>query len=284
MILISLGVVVGIAFLGIYFISILRPISRPSMGPVFGDAIGLVEVTGAIDGHGRDGHRNIVRQLKDFSKRSSIKAILIRVDSPGGGVSASQEIYSAVKKAKAKKKVVVSMGSMAASGGYYISAPADVIVANPGTVTGSIGVIGYFPIVEGLLKKWGIKFEVVKSKEHKDIGSPFREMTPKDRELLQSLITDIYEQFVDVVAEERHLPKEKVLAIADGRLLSGRQAKELGLVDSLGTLEDAIRITANLAGIKGEPKIVKKEPRVPFLRQLLEWTVNRFLTPRFEYR
>ncbi len=278
-VLIVIGVVVGVAFLGIYFFSLLRPMAGTTSSPVFGEAIGLVEVSGAIEDS-----RDIVRQLKNFSKKPSIKAILLRVDSPGGGVSASQEIYSAVKKAKEKKKVVVSMGAMAASGGYYISAPADIIVANPGTVTGSIGVISYFPIVEGLLKKWGIKFEVIKSKEQKDIGSPFREMTEKDRELLQSLTADIYDQFVTAVSEERKIPKEKVLEFADGRLVSGRQAQELGLVDSLGTMEDALKITANLVGIKGEPRVVKEEPRVPFLRQLFQGTISRFLTPKFEYR
>jgi protease-4 len=271
--------VVGVAFLGVYAVSMLKPLSSSSAVPVFGNAIGLVEVTGAIEDS-----RETVRQIKNFSKKSNIKAILIRVDSPGGGVSASQEIYAAIKKAKERKKIVVSMGSMAASGGYYISAPATIIVANPGTVTGSIGVISYFPIVEGLLKKWGIKFEVVKSKEHKDIGSPFREMTESDRALLQSLTLDIYDQFVSAVSEERKIPKQKVLEFADGRLLSGRQAKELGLVDTLGTMEDAVRITADLAHIKGEPKIVKEEPRVPFFRQLIGGAVNSLLTPKFEYR
>ncbi|MEO0084783.1 MAG: signal peptide peptidase SppA [candidate division WOR-3 bacterium] len=234
------------------------------------NAIGLIEVEGPIIDS-----KDIVRQIKSYTKNPFIKGILIRIESPGGGVSASQEIYSEIKSAKSKgKKVVVSMGSIAASGGYYIACPADIIVANPGTITGSIGVIMEFPIFTELMKKLGIKFEIIKSREHKDIGSPFREMTDKERKLLNETTADVYNQFIDVIVENRKIPKEKVLEIADGRIFSGKQAQSLGLVDSLGTYEDAKRILANLCDIKKEPKIIKERPKFSLIRKLLSRSFN----------
>ncbi len=238
-------------------------------------AIGVIEVEGMI----LDA-KPIVRQLKTYAKNPFIKAIVLRVNSPGGGVSASQEIYNEIIKTKAKgKKIVVSMGTVAASGGYYISCPADIIVANPGTLTGSIGVIMQYPMVEELFKKLGIKMEVIKSRQHKDIGSPFRQMTEKEKQLLSEVVTDIYQQFVDVVKENRQLSKEKVLKIADGRILSGQQAQKLGLVDSLGSYEDAIRISSNLVGIVGEPHIIKERPKFPLLQRLFSRSLNYLLSP-----
>ncbi len=224
-------------------------------------ALGYVTVEGII----RDG-RETVRQLRMLADKSQIKGILIRVESPGGGVTAAHEIYSEVKRIRERgKPVVVSMGTVAASGGYYVATAADVIVANPGTLTGSIGVIMELPVVRGLLDKLGMKVEVIKSREAKDVGSPFREMTEQDRKLLQGVVNDVYEQFVEVVAQERKIPLDSLMRIADGRIMTGRQAREFGLVDTLGTLEDAKRILAERCGIKGEPKLVKPRPGLLYL-------------------
>jgi protease-4 len=214
---------------------------------------------------------HVVQELNDYADDSSIKAIVIRIDSPGGGVVPSQEIYNAVKHARQEgKKVVVSMGSVAASGGYYVAAAADLIVANPGTMTGSIGVKMEFANIEKLLEKIGVKGMVVKSGEYKDVGSPFREMTDKERALLQGVIDDVQTQFVKAVAEGRKLPEADVRAIADGRIFTGQQALALKLVDQMGDLEHSIRAAAGLAGIKGKPNVVKKEKKIPFFDYLKE--------------
>lgn len=205
--------------------------------------------------------KDTIDELKEYSKDSSIKAILLRIDSPGGAVGPSQEIYAEVRKAAAKKKVVVSMGSVAASGGYYIASTASRIFANPGTLTGSIGVIMEIPNIEGLMDKIGIKTEVIKSGKNKDIGSTFRKMTKEEKELLQGVMDNVHEQFIKAVADGRHMKVEDVRSIADGRIFTGEQAKENGLVDELGTIEDAVAATAKLAGIKGEPDIVSRKER-----------------------
>lgn len=230
-----------------------------------GDKVAVIEVRGAIYQS-----EHIVRQLKKFRERRDVKALLLHVDSPGGGVVASQEIYEEVKRTKESgKPVVVSMGSVAASGGYYISCPADRIVANRGTITGSIGVISQLFRVDPLLKKIGIESNTMKSGKFKDTGSPFREMTPEDRKYFQNLIDDILRQFVTVVREERSLDHKTVLQFADGRVFTGEQALAARLVDTLGTYEDAIRIAAELGGITGEPGIIKEEKRKPRLLDFL---------------
>ena len=252
------------------FFSRMRGLNFPST-----KAIGVIEIEGPIYES-----NTVVNQIKSYTKNPMIKGILLRIDSPGGGVSASQEIYSEVKNAKSKgKKIVVSMGSLAASGGYYVACPADIIVANPGTLTGSIGVIMEFPVVDDLMKKLGIRFEVIKSKEHKDIGSPFRKMTEQERQLLNETTLDIYDQFVQVIVDNRKITKEKVLQFADGRIFSGRQAQALGLVDSLGTYEDAIKITAKLCGISGEPQIIKERPKFSFIKRVLSRSLFKLFSP-----
>jgi protease IV len=178
------------------------------------------------------------------------------VDSPGGGVAVSQEIYDAVIELRKTKKVVASMGSVAASGGLLVACAADKIVANPGTITGSISAIMQFANFEELLKKIGLKSSVVKSGQYKDIGSPLREMTPEEKVIIQDLVDDIYNQFVDVIVRERKLPREKVVAIADGRVFSGRKAKELGLVDYLGDMASAAKLASKLAGRDGKFDLV----------------------------
>jgi protease-4 len=205
----------------------------------------------------------VVRQLKKYGDDNSVAAILIHVNSPGGVVAATQEMYDEIMRIRLEedKPVVVSMSSVAASGGYYIACAADQVVANPGTLTGSIGVILEYPIVGELLEKLGIEFETIKSGEVKDVGSPWREPSERDRRMLQAAIDDTYEQFVQVVMEGRNLTREDVLAVADGSIFTGRQALDLGLVDRLGSFEDAVRITGELAGIDGEPGTVKERPR-----------------------
>lgn len=216
-----------------------------------------------------------VEEITGYTEDGSIKAIIVRIESPGGGVVASQEIYNAVRNARqAGKKVVASLGSVAASGGYYIAAAGDRIVANPGTLTGSIGVKMEFANIEKLLEKLGVKGMVIKAGEYKDVGSPYREMTPAERQLLQAVIDDVHDQFIEAVAQGRNLPEADIRSIADGRIFTGRQALDLRLVDQLGDLEDSIQAAADLAGIKGKPKVVRKERKIPFFEYLQEETAS----------
>ena len=232
-------------------------------GVPLGEKVALVRIEGPIIDS-----KNAVDEIKDYTKDPSIKAIVLRVDSPGGAVAPSQEIYEEVRKATAKKKVVVSMGSLAASGGYYISSPASKIVANPGTLTGSIGVIMEIPNIEGLMNKVGVKTEVIKSGRHKDIASMFRGIGKEERVILQGVLDDVHEQFIKSVAEGRKMVLEDVRKIADGRIFTGKQALAIGLVDELGNLEDAVKAAAKLAGIKGEPEVVSKKEKISFLELL----------------
>lgn len=238
----------------------------PSLPVVGTDRVALVKIEGVLLLSDQ-----IVEELRGYAEDSSIKAIIIRIDSPGGGVVPSQEIYNAVKNARKEgKKVIVSMGSVAASGGYYIAAAADKIVANPGTLTGSIGVKMEFANVEKLLEKIGIKGMVVKAGEFKDIGSPYRDMSPQEQKLLQNVIDDVHSQFIKAVADGRHLPETDVRAIADGRIFTGQQALDLKLVDQLGDLSDSIRIAGGMAGIRGKPTVIEKRKKIPFFEYLKE--------------
>ena len=221
-----------------------------------GPRVAIIEAKGVIgeSENGVDGDR-IVKLLRKYEKDDDIKAIVLRVDSPGGAVAPSQDIYDQVKKSKAKKKIVVSMSNLAASGGYYISAAADKIYAQPGTLTGSIGVIFMHFNVRGLLDLAHVEETTLKSGKYKDALSPFRPISEADREEIQGISDDIYGQFVHAVAEGRGMPDEDVRKIAEGRIYTGRRAKELHLVDELGGLEDAIAAAWTLAGQKGEPKV-----------------------------
>ncbi len=202
--------------------------------------------------------RDFVDQLKDYGKRAAVKSVVIRINSPGGGVAASQEIYEAIKKfrAETKKKVVVSMGSVAASGGYYAACGADKIFANPGTITGSIGVIAEWYNYGDLLRWAKMQDVVIKSGTFKDAGSGTRPLTEEEKVYFQSLINNMYNQFVATVASSRKMKDEDVRKLADGRVYTGQQAKADGLVDELGTYQDAIDAAARIAGIQGEPKIL----------------------------
>lgn len=202
----------------------------------------------------------ITKRLKSLAEQEDVKAVVLRINSPGGSVGAVQEIYDEVLRLKKNgKKVVVSMGDVAASGGYYVAAAADKIFADPGTLTGSIGVIFEVGNVQELFKKIGLKVEAIKSAEHKDIASPFRTMTEKERKIIQSLINDSYSQFVDAIVQGRKMKKENVLALADGRIFSGTQAKSEGLIDALGNLEAAIAKAAEMAEIKEKPRLIYEE-------------------------
>ncbi|HUJ27974.1 MAG TPA: signal peptide peptidase SppA [Myxococcales bacterium] len=221
-----------------------------------GARIGIVEVKGTIgqEQNGVDADR-VVKLLKKYEKDEDIKAIVLRVDSPGGAVAPSQEIHDAVARIKKTKKVVVSMGNLAASGGYYVSAPADKIYAEPGTLTGSIGVIFMHFNVRGLLEWAKVDETTFKSGKYKDTLSPFRPVQETDKEEIQGLSDDVYGQFVEAVAKGRNLPEAKVREIAEGRVYTGRQAKELKLVDELGGLDDAVAAAWQMAGQGGEPKV-----------------------------
>ena len=247
-VLIILGITV--ILLGVVMAVILQ-FFGPSSSLAFGDKIGVIPIKGPIMDSGP-----IVSQLLDFKKDKGIKAIILRIDSPGGGVGPSQEIYREVRKTIKTKKVITSMGSMAASGGYYIASATNKIVANPGTLTGSIGVIMEFVQLQELFKKIGVSLEVLKSGEFKDIGSPHRKMSERDKEVIKGLISDVQNQFVSAVARGRSLSREKVQEIADGSILSGAKAKELGLVDVLGNFQDAVDLAKKMTGIKGEAKLV----------------------------
>ena len=224
-----------------------------------------------------------VSELKRYGENPLVKAIVLRIDSPGGGVVPSQEIHDAVKRVRQKhsKVVIASMGTVAASGGYYIAAATDRIIANAGTLTGSIGVIMELANVEGLMKKIGVESVVVKSGARKDIGSPFRAMSPDDRRILQTVMDDVHSQFIEAVAEGRALDITTVKALADGRIFTGRQAKDAKLIDDLGDLNEAIRLAADMAGIEGEPRVI--EPRRRFsIRDLIEGRFGNWL-PRLPF-
>jgi len=198
----------------------------------------------------------VIKQLHEARDDNSVKAVVLRINSPGGSAPASQEVGEEIKKLRAKGKIVVaSMGDVAASGGYWLAACSDKIYANPATLTGSIGVYMPYANWEELYKKIGIRQEKIKSGAHKDILSPDRQMTTEERAIIQTMVDDMYNQFVIIVAEGRNMDQNRVRQLADGRIYTGNQAKELGLVDELGNMYDAIDGTAQLAGIKGKPEI-----------------------------
>ncbi len=230
------------------------------------DSIAIVEVKGMIIDSG-----DTIKQLHYAKDENSIKAVVLRIDTPGGVVGPTQEIYEEIIKLKKIKPIVVSMGSVAASGGYYIAAPATIIYANPGTITGSIGVLMKIANFQKLLDMVGINSMVLKSGEYKDTGSPFRPLTKADKKILQGIIGSMYGQFVIAVAEGRNIPIKKVREIADGRIFTGEQAKELKLVDKLGNLQDAIDEAAKIVGIKHKPKIVyPPQPDKSFISFFME--------------
>jgi len=271
--LIALGAGVGVLALFVFTVWLLLTVSDDGLPG--GAKVAVVEVQGVI-GVGADRGLDteaIIRTLGEYRDDPAVRAVVLRIDSPGGVVAPTQEIFTAVRRLReAKKPVVASLGSVAASGGYYVAVSADRIFANPGTLTGSIGVVMQLANVEGLLKKVGVEYVVVKAGAYKDVGNFARAMTPEERRILQALLDDVYDQFISAVAEGRGLDPQAVRAFAEGRIYSGRQAHGLKMVDDLGGLEDAIEAAAKMAGLPPKPKVVYPRRRFS-LRELLrnEW-------------
>lgn len=250
-----LFVLVMALFVGVFFFAYLTGGDSRVLALFSGDGVGVLQIEGAIDDP-----RVVLAELRRFKEVPWVKAIVVRIDSPGGAVAPTQEIFEEIQRTKKKKPCVASMGSIAASGGYYIASACDKIVANPGTMTGSIGVIMQLGNVEELMKKIGVKGYNVKSGANKDIGSPFQPLSPEGRQILQSLVDNVHSQFVTAVAKGRGMDEGRVRKLADGRIYSGAQAKELGLVDQFGTLEDAIELAARRANLPAEPPVYYSRP------------------------
>jgi protease IV len=239
-----------------------------------GDRVAVVRLEGMVTDP-----QPVVDALERFGKEPKVRAIVLRIETPGGAVGPTQEIFRAVRIWNQKKRVVASLGSIATSGGYYVACGAERIIANPGTITGSIGVVVHLANLEKLLGKVGIEGEVIKSGAHKDMGSPHRSLTVAERELMQGVVDDVHDQFVQDVAEGRNLTKEAIRALADGRIFSGKQALQLGLVDELGGLREAVRAAADMAGIVGEPAVIEEpKERLSLLSFLLGRSFSRFLS------
>ncbi len=240
--------------------------------------IALIKLEGVIlDSGYLPSASKVIECLKDV-KRLGIKTIVLRINSPGGTVGASQEIYQEIKKLqKDAFKVIVSLGDVAASGGLYIAVAGDKIVSNPGTVTGSIGVIIKSSVIKDLYKKIGIDHQTVKSGQYKDILSDTKYFTDDEKEILQELINVTYGQFIQTIAENRNIDIEEIKKFADGRIFTGSQAKEYGLVDELGSQSDAVDIAAELAGIKGEPSIIEITPKKSLMQKLSGASMSEIL-------
>lgn len=250
-----LFVLILVVFTGTFFYAYLSGGDSKVLSLFSGDGVGVLQIEGAIDDS-----RFALAELRRFRQTSWIKAVVVRIDTPGGAVAPTQEIFQEIQRSKKKKPFIASMGSIAASGGYYIASACDKIVANPGTMTGSIGVIMQLNNVEELMKKIGVKGVNVKSGANKDIGSPFQPLSQEGREILQSLVDNVHSQFVAAVAKGRGMDEARVRKLADGRIYSGAQAKELGLVDQFGTLDDAIELAAKRAGLEAEPAVYYSRP------------------------
>ncbi len=261
----ALGLTLGILVLFVGTVWVLMATVSEDGLPTGGAKVAVVEIEGIILDGGQ-----AVRDLREHGDNPSVKAVVVRINSPGGVVAPTQEIFSAIQRLrKGGKPVVASLGAVAASGGYYVATACDRVYANPGTLTGSIGVVMQMANVQGLLKKVGVEYVVIKSGAFKDVGNFARQMTPEERKILQRLLDDVYGQFVDAVAEGRGLERKDVLAFADGRIYSGQQAHALKMVDELGGYEDAIDAAGKLANIPGRPKIVYPRRKFSF-RDLME--------------
>ena len=239
--------------------------------------IALVHVNGMLMDS-----RDIVRQLSDYRHDPQVRGIILRIDSPGGAVAPAQEIYGEIMKLRNDHKTVyASMGTVAASGGYYIACAADYVLANPGTLTGSISAVMALNNIEELTKKVGVKPNIIKSGKFKDLGSPLRAMTPEEQILLQNVVNDVHEQFVDAIAKGRGLPLSEVRRVADGRIMTGQQALKLNLIDEVGGLEKTIDLLAKKIGITGKPKVIEQKEKIPFLGWLLQGKFSNRLAETF---
>ena len=258
----GLVAVSGIAVLGAFAVN--SKISGAIASPQ--GNIGVVEVTGPILSS-----RKIIEDLKEFMDDDAIEAIILRVDSPGGGIGPSQEIYRELMKTREAKTVIASMGSVAASGGYYIACATQGIVANAGTITGSIGVIMEYANIEQIAKKIGISPVVIKSGEYKDMGSPMRELKDTEKQLFQNLVDELHAQFVSDAADARNMETDVMAKLADGRVYTGQTAMKLKLIDRIGNMDDAVQWAGQMAGIEGELTLVyPKEDKITLFRKLTE--------------
>jgi protease-4 len=257
-----------ILFLAVFFLGKASDISVSTPE----NSIGVIEVSGLIRKS-----ETVVKNLQKFAKDKNIKAIVLKLNSPGGGVVPSREIYSEVLKIKKKKKVYAYLQSVAASGAYYIACACDKVIANPGTITGSIGVILEFTNFRQLFDKLGIKAIVIKSGKFKDVGNPFRPITDEEKELLNNVVLNIYNQFLRAVSENRHIKIEELKKIADGRVFSGEQALGYKLVDSLGSFTDVIDMIKKDCKIKGEPELVFPVRKRNFIEKILEDSEKTFI-------
>ena len=265
-VIIACSFIVVFGFVAMIFIGVASSDGDISFGSL-GGSVGVIPMFGIME---ESSGRPVIEYLDRWRNNSSIKAIVVHVNSPGGGTAISQEIHDAILRARENKPVVVSMAEVAASGGYYIACAADRIVANPGTVTGSIGVIMSFHTYEEVLDKIGIGTEIIKSGKFKDVGNYSRQMTTQEGLMLRAVVMDGYEQFVAAIAEGRDMELEDVYVLADGSIFTGLQAQNLGLVDTLGGLNTAVNLAATLAGIDEEPDIVRpKQPRRSYLVDML---------------
>lgn len=264
----------GVAFVFIAGLALVIYTATPSDGVAMlaRDRIAILPLRGVIT----QNHR-VLRELREYRDDGSIKGYVLWINSPGGEVAPSQAIYGELAQVRDEGyPVVAAIGSLGASGAYYAALGADSVLVMPGSLVGSIGVLMEFPVVDELLDKVGVQFEIVKSSEHKDIGSPYREISDTERELLQTVVDDVYGQFVDAIVEERGLPRDSLLRIADGRLLSGRLAVQYGLVDREGSLSDAISLAGEMAGLGSEPRTVIREERrrvswLDLITSLAQW-------------
>jgi len=281
-IILGLFILTGIFFLFLGGVSLLFSslISNSPSTDFFAgkEGVGIVDLKGLIVSS-----EQVLKHLTEFRNDPDVKSIVLRIESPGGAVGAAQEIYQEVKRTNEVKPVIASMGSMGASGGYYAALGADNIIANPGTMTGSIGVIVKFPNLEGLFEKIGYKSEVIKSGPLKDIGASNRPLLEEERRLMQDLIDNVYMQFVRDIAEARALPMETVSELADGRVYTGEQALEVGLIDSLGNFTDAITLAALMGGLDTEnpqliyPKVDRKFSLLSLLTNAEQSIVENFV-------
>jgi len=273
------------SFFLLVFVFRLGAISSSSSIDSPGKKVGVIKISGPIIAS-----EQINSKLEKFKNRNDISAIVIRIDSPGGLVAPTQEIFEKVKSVRDVKPIVSSMGTVAASGGYYIALGSDSLIANPGTIVGSIGVIMNYPVATELLDKVGIKFETVKSGGLKDVGSYSREVTEADRRHLNEMVTNMHNQFIAVVEENRDIDRSELIKLADGRVFTGLQSKDLGLIDMLGTFDDAINIAGILGNIKGKPKTIELNKKNNSLLDLftsnLEQATNSWFDelPAFRWR
>lgn len=255
-------IIITSVVVGLLFFSIIIPLLFGGIS--FGPKVAILDISGIITKSD-----TTIQRIHIYRDDPNVKAIVLRINTPGGSVAPVQEIFSELN--KLKKPIVASMGGTAASGGYYIACAADTIVANPGTLTGSIGVIMQFTKMKGLYDKVGLEQQIIKSGQFKDAGSAFRDLTDEEKAVLQETVDDVYNQFVDAISQSRaeHLTRDEILQLADGRIFSGKQAQSQKLIDQLGNLQDAIKIAGKLGNIDGTPKVLRTQRKKSLLEYFL---------------